>query len=199
VLGSKSNAIPVKGTYSADFHVSLDLKAAGVYPLALILHYTDANQYPFSALTIQPFVFGKEDVSPVFGQAKAATFSRAGKFRLNLKNLSDREVRTATRLIVPRELTVTEDVKALTLEPKGETRASFAVRNFTALVGSSYQVYAVSEFDANGLHYTSIVPGTITIAESSAMFGTKRVTLIVILAVLVVLVVLFVGAQFKRT
>ena len=195
ILASKMAELPVGGNYKVEENFKLSLAKPGTYPLTLVMHYTDANQYPFSALTGQTFAYKTEAVSPIFGQLKSTSFSKEGQLKLVLKNSGDAEIKTNTYLVAPRELTVAEKALSLAIAPKAEQSGSFAVKKFSALSGSTYQVFAISEFEDQGLHYTSISPGTIKIVERQEIFGLSYTTLFIILAMLIII---FIGAQFFK-
>lgn len=195
ILAEKRTELPVGASYQAQASIPLSATRLGNYPLTLIMHYTDANQYPFSALTAQTFVYKKEAPSPLFGQVKSTVFSKEGKLRFKLKNLGDKKIIAKAYLVAPRELTVEEQKLELAVDPKSEQSAGFTVRNFSALSGSTYQVFAVSEFDDAGVHYANIAPGTIKIVEERGFLGLSQTVIIVILAALVLV---FLGAQFIK-
>lgn len=195
ILSDKEPELPVNGIYRANFSVPLSLGKPGTYPLILIMHYTDANQYPFSALTVQTFAYGKEAPSPLFGQAKSTSFSKEGWLRLTLKNLGDREIKANTYLVAPRELTVEEEKLSLSISPKSEQSTRFRLKNFSALNGSTYQLFAVSEFEDQGLHHTSVAPGTVKIVAAQEIFGLSYTAIFIILGALLII---FVGSQFFR-
>lgn len=196
ILAEKKTELPVNSSYQAQATIPIPkMTKPGTYPLVLVMHYTDANQYPFSALTCQTFVFQKEAVSPLFGQIKPATFSVAGKLHFTVRNFSNEEIKTKTYLVAPRELTVVEENLQLIIPPKSEQSSTFNVKNFSALSGSTYQVFAISEFEDQGLHYTIIAPGTVKIIEDKALWG---VNLNLLISILAVLLIIFVAAQFFR-
>lgn len=195
LLLEKRTELPVNGSYQAQATLPLALKNPGTYPLLLVLHYTDANQYPFSALSAQTFSWQKEAAAPLFGQARPATFFKEGKLNFKLKNLGDQPVTAAVSLFAPGELTVTDAPATLTVPPKGKADGSFTITNFSALSGSTYQLFVIAEFDDHGLHYTAVLPGTVRIIEPKSYFGISQNVLIVILAALIVI---FLGAQFIR-
>ncbi len=195
ILAEKRSELPVDASYQARASIPLSAAKPGSYPLILIMHYTDANQYPFSALSAQTFVLGKESPSPLFGQVKSTTFSKEGKLRFKLKNLGDKEIAARTYLVTPRELTANEQKLELAVGPKSEQSAGFSVKNFSALSGSTYQIFAVSEFEDGGTHYTSIAPGTIKIVEDKVFLGLNQNLLMIALAALVII---FVCAQFIK-
>jgi hypothetical protein len=195
LLAEKRTELPVNAAYQARVSLPLTLKTPGTYPLMLVLHYADANQYPFSALSIQPFVYRREAVPPLLGQMRPASFAKEGEVNLILKNTGQVPLKTMTRLIAPRELTVTNDQRPLALAPRAQATATFRLSNFSALAGSTYQVYAVTEFEAGGLHYTGLIPGTIKIIAEQGLFGLSRVIMV---GILIALIALFVGAQFIK-
>lgn len=195
VLAEKMAELPVNASYQTRTTLPVPITKPGTYPLILVMHYTDANQYPFSALTAQTFVFRKEAVSPVFGRVNSTSFFKEGRLGFKLKNLGDREIAASTGLVAPRELTVKEEKIKLKIGPRSERSAGFTVNNFSALSGSTYQVFAVTEFEDGGQHYTSVAPGTIRVFEEKSFLGLSQNIILILLAALVVI---FVGAQFVR-
>jgi len=194
-LLEKKAELPVNLCYQAEVNFPLSISKPGTYPLILTMHYTDANQYPFSALIAQTYIFLKESVSPIFGQVKSVSFFKEGNLGFKLKNLGDREIKAKTYLVAPRELTVEKNQLELVVGPKSEKNGSFTIKNFSALSGSTYQVFAVSEFEDKELHYTAIAPGTIKIVEDKLLFGLGQNFLLIILASLVAV---FIFAQFYK-
>jgi len=195
LLAEKRPELPVNTAYQAQFNVPLTHQLPGNYPLILILHYTDANQYPFSALSVQTYAFGREAPSPIFGQAKATAFAKEGELRFTLKNLGESEVRAKTYLVAPQELSVGQEKVELVLSPKSEGSASFKLKNFSALNGSTYQLFAVTEYESGGLHYTSVAPGTVKITAEESLLGLSYILIYLLLAALVIA---FIAAQFVK-
>ena len=193
VLAEKKSELPIDGAYQADVTFKPVIKKPGTYPLFLILHYTDANQYPFSALSAQTFIYQKEAVAPIFGQLKSTSFSKEGSLQLVLKNLGDNAIETKTSIVAPRELSIINNGEPIMVPSKGEAAASFNIKNFSALAGSTYQVFAVSESEDNDLHYTSIAPGTIKIVAAQEVFGLGYPLVFTLLALLIIV---FIGTQF---
>ena len=194
VLADKKGELKIDEAYQNISTFKLNLQKPGQYPLTLVMHYTDANQYPFSALTAQTFVYQKEAVSTLFGQLKSVTISKEGKLTLTIKNLGDTEAKTKTYLVAPRELTVEEKPSEFKLGPKSAQDLSFIVKNFSALAGSTYQVFAVSEAEDADFHYTNVFPGTVKIVEKN-IFANYQ---IYFFALIIVLLVVFVAFQFKK-
>lgn len=195
VLTEKRMELPVDSSYQARATIPIPFAKPGTYPLVLVLHYTDANQYPFSALSCQTFVYKKETLAPLFGRVRSIVFSKEGKLSFELKNLTGREIKAKIYFVVPAELTVADEKQEFIIGPKSEKSPSFSVKNFSALSGSTYQVFAVSEFEDKGLHYTSIAPGTVKIVEERSFLGLGQNVIIIILAALVII---FAGAQFIK-
>jgi hypothetical protein len=195
VLSSKIAELAVGETRELEQTLPFNIARPGTYPLALITHYTDANQYPFSALLMQTFVYRDSGFPPLSGQLSSASFDREGKLDYKIKNSGQGVVKVQTTLIAPAELTIVPVNRELIIEPGTEQGLSFAVKNFSALPGSTYQIFAVAEFEENGLHYTAIAPGLIKIVARRAILGIDQSIYIAILALLLLL---FVGAQLLR-
>ena len=131
----------------------------GVYPVVVIIHYSDANGYPFSALLCRTFsLHQNEPVAEIFGEMTPATLSKKGKIKLTLKNTGKSEIKTSTTLIAPKEFKISQEKQQTAVLSKAVKKLSFPVENFSALTGSQYQIYAISEYEQNGIHQTSITP-----------------------------------------
>jgi hypothetical protein len=199
ILLAKSDEIGIGQSYTAHTRQWLSFKLPGDYPLIIILHYTDANQYPFSALTSAVFRYRSETMpSLILGSMDSKTFWEKGKLSLDFKNLSDSVLELSTRLITPRELSVGENNIKTQVQPRGQGGVDFAVKNFSALSGSSYQVFAVSEYEENGVHRTQITPGFIKIVERRTFLGVDYAYLIIVLVILVLLFAFFQFSPFKK-
>ena len=196
IMAKKLQELGVDKTYKIFEEIKLDLASAGKYPLIVTMHYADANQYPFSALNAQTFIYRAEEIpAQVFGRMRSASFWKEGKVKLTLKNMGAEDISAVTNLVVPRELTVAENNQKMEVCGKSEKSASFKIENFSALHGSTYQVFAVSEYEKDGVHHTNITPGTIKIVESKEIFG---ISYNVIIALLALLILFFIAAQFIK-
>jgi hypothetical protein len=194
-FGKKQAELGINQTYVADLTFDLDLETSGLYPLVLIMHYTDANNYPFSALTAQTFTYGSQEIpSEIFGKLSAKNFWKRGKVKLTLKNLSESEINAKAYLVSPREITVEDELVNISLPPKGSKSLSFSVNNFSALSGSSYQVYAVAEYEKDGIHQASMIPAVIKIIEKN-FFVDYKMHIIIFVSLLIIVFLLF---QFKK-
>ena len=193
-MGEKKTELPINGDYRAQFTFPLSYPRAGTYPLILVMHYTDANQYPFSALTCQTFAYKKEAAPEIFGQLKPTQFSGGGTVKLILKNMGESEIKAASRLILSRELTVKNGRSETALGSRSQKELDFDVSNFSALAGSTYQAFAITEYEKGDYHFTVVSPGTISIVEKS-LFKEYQ---IYFYAVIAVLLVLFIAFQFKK-
>jgi hypothetical protein len=195
VLSDKISELPVGEMGMIEQYLPFKIARPGTYPLALVTHYTDVNQYPFSALSLQTFVYRDAGYPPLFGQLSSAAFDREGKLSYKLKNSGQGVITAQTTLIAPAELTVAEANREIVIEPGTEQSLSFAVKNFSALPGSAYQAFAVAEFEERGLHYTAIAPSLIRITARREILGIDQS---IYLAVLVLLLLLFAGFQLLK-
>lgn len=191
-LAKKRQDLGINQRYKAYTTFKLGKIKPGQYPLVLIMHYTDANQYPFSALTCQTYSYKAANLpSDIFGRMKSRTFWKQGKVKLTLKNMSDSEISTSTFLVIPREITVAGGSQKATLLPKSQQTINFSVENFSALSGSNYQIFAIAEYEKEGRHQTSITPGMLKIVEAKQILGINYLYFMIIFAVLVAVFIAF--------
>ncbi len=187
------DVLQINETHTIETTFDMDIQTVGRYPLLVTVDYADLNQYPFSAIASSYFVY-KEDVSPkIHGKINNVGISGSGKLVLTLKNLLDTEKKIRVKLVVPRELSVPEPTKDVELGTKSEKEIRFDVKNFSALAGSSYQVFAVTGYEDNDKHYTVTIPGIVKIKERSDFLKTYKVVFIIIGAALLAA---FLGLQF---
>ncbi|MBN2057487.1 MAG: hypothetical protein JW782_01650 [Candidatus Saganbacteria bacterium] len=192
VMAAKRQELGINQRYTVAETFDLDLKKPGQYPLILVMHYTDANQYPFSALTCNTFVLGAgSSPAEIFGRMEQATFWKEGEAKLTLRNISDAVISGSTQLVVPRELSVKRSPQPVKLSAKADRMLKFPVENFSALSGSNYQVFAITEYDLNNEHQTNITPGMLRIVETRTILGLSYTLVAALLAVLVVVFILW--------
>ncbi|OGR90423.1 MAG: hypothetical protein A2992_01755 [Elusimicrobia bacterium RIFCSPLOWO2_01_FULL_59_12] len=190
--------LPVGNSYAADFQLSVQRLPPGRYPLILHILYADANGYPFSIVTVAPFELRAAPVPQVLGLLGNAAIHRRGRVTLKLKNLDAQEKRLRVRLLLPQELSADSSSLDLTLRPDQETRTAFAIRNFSALAGSTYPLFAIIEYDLAGLHHTAIASGLVQIGSGHSFLTQQSVFLAGAIASLIVLLLLNVRRHRKR-
>lgn len=191
VLARKMPEVAINGKYEVYEEFKVDLSKPGEYPLVIVMHYADANQYPFSALTCQTFNYQTKSLpAEIFGKMRSKKFWKKGKVSLTLKNLSEKSLALKTSLVGPRELNFPA-AKKVNISGKGTSKIDFELENFSALSGSTYQVFALSEYDNDGVHQTTITPGTVRIVQEKSFAGLKYSHLIILLGIMIVLFVLF--------
>jgi hypothetical protein len=105
--------------------------------------------------------------------------------------MSDSEISAKTFLVIPREITVAGRSQKITLLPKSQKTMSFSVENFSALSGSNYQIFAITEYEKDGRHQTSITPGMLKIVEAKQILGINYIYFMVVFAVLVAVFIAF--------
>ena len=195
-IAEKKTQLGVNQTYQVESAYKLKAANPGDYPLIVIMHYADANQYPFSAINCQTFSYKKTaPPSEIFGSLKKTTFFKTGKLKLVLKNMSEEDIRAMTSLVLPRELSVDQPEQEIYIPAKSSASLEFKVENFSALTGSNYQVFAVTQYIKDGFNQTNITPGMVHIVQEKKILGVSYTIIIIVLAVLAAL---FIAAQFFK-
>ena len=142
------------------------LKLNGTYPLLITLIYHDLNMYAMSMPEVVLFelVKGGKELS-FTGRIGTIDIQGTGQVNLALDNSTDRAVAGRFRMLLPKELTTANKSGTFDLQANQTRQLRFPITNMGALVGSSYKIFAIMEFDESGSHYSVL---------SSAMINVKK-------------------------
>lgn len=148
----------------ADRCAGLPLPSAGNFPLLITRHYQDVNGYRFSAADVRNIVLGmppdsKQQV-PILNPAIDGKLGVEGDgtsftFKANLLNSSTQAKRIAVSFFTSRELRVLTPPQVVDIPPSGLVDVSGKVENFSGLIGSTYAVFIVTQWEENGLRNSS--------------------------------------------
>ncbi|MFH0925789.1 MAG: hypothetical protein V1872_09215 [bacterium] len=197
-LSPSKKDLQINEQYEFKSTFKLILKKPGTYPFGIRIYYTDANQYLFSVLTYHLFSYQKEMVSLIYGNIPPISIAKKGKLKFIVKNLSDNKISLSNFLMLPRELSILQPSRNVTLKARSKEVIIFPVKSVSALPGSTYQVFIVTETEDNNFHYTSISQGTISIVKERAILGVSYPILITIIIILVVIFVIIQVSTGKR-
>jgi hypothetical protein len=193
------NNLEIKGKHSVEIDADLALTKAGRYPVVVNVDYTDANQYPFSAMTITHFVYRENLPSQIFGTLQNIEISTGGSLALSLKNLDEKPKDVMVRLVLPKELSSSNLTRTIPVKGKSEEKVHFDVKNFSALPGSSYSIFAIMGYDEGDLHYSASVGGNIKVtAEQGFVKSNQRLLIGVAVALGVIFVYFNIRAFWGR-
>ncbi len=183
-------------TFNGRFHINLgDNVPLGGYAFIVRTDYKDANGYPFSSISIPPerLVIGKPSSSLVSGKINGVNLPVDGSKStvLNVRNLDDREHDVKITLYLPRELDADIGETTLSLNPRDEKEFIFDVSSMGALEGSSYAIYALIEYEEEGMHYSSVATGIVRIVGAEEGFSIPGWAYIAVLSVVVLLFIVY--------
>ena len=170
---------------------------SGEHSIIIIVHYTDLNAYPFSAVTTIPVLTDAADPVSEKVQAELSTakIRRGGKLTLKLSTHSDRELPVRAELALPDELVAQESVREIALTPGSRHEVVFAIRNRSARSGSRYVVTAVVDYRDGNRHRSLAVNSIVHVVPRRDAFTANRV---IWMTVAGVLAALFVLVQFVK-
>jgi len=195
LIAEKKPELKVGETYSFFESIFIPQYKPGNYPAILTLHYTDANEYPFSAVSCQTYQIGKKIPSSLSMQGRSTAISAKGKVKLTIKNPGGLEVKGTISLIAPKEIVIANNPHACAIKPRSQNAAFFEISNASALSGSTYNLFGIFEYDDNGQHFSIITPLTVKIRANDGFLGMSYSFIFILL---ISLVALFVFFQFKR-
>jgi len=147
----------------------------GKYVIGLIIDYSDANGYPFSAISPGNLVIKEPSASKVTGAIDEVTIGTKGegKLKVKLRNLDNKAHDVKVRLMLPRELNVDLEENVVYMPAKSEEEVTFKISSFGALAGSKYVAMAAIE-STDDMHYSSIARGFISIVEEKNPFSIPK-------------------------
>jgi hypothetical protein len=145
----------------------------GIHPIIVRLDFTDANQYPFSSISVTHFTHKTNRHPQIFGKIDPVKLKREGKLHVAVKNLDDKPKNIRLRLILPRELSCTNADQQVALKPLEEKPFIFDLSNFSALPGAKHAVFALMEYEDEGSHLSLSIPGTVEIIEKRKLSKTE--------------------------
>jgi hypothetical protein len=142
------------------------LKLYGTYPLLITLIYHDSNMYAMSIPEVVLFelVKGGKELS-FTGRIETTDVQDTGQVKLTLDNSTDRAVAGQFRVLLPKELTTANKSGTFELQANKTSQLRFPITNMGALVGSSYKIFAIMEFDESGSHYCVLASAMIKVKK----------------------------------
>lgn len=148
----------------------LELEKIGVYPLIAKIHFKDAGGYPMTTIIVNPFTY-KEITSPnIYGRLYESVLSTNGELLLDMTNSGYEDLNLDINILVPDEISVKQTRTRLELEGRSKKDLRFALKNFSALAGAVYPVWATIEYEWEDKHFTYICSGEIRIIPSENFF-----------------------------
>ncbi|MBI2084921.1 MAG: hypothetical protein HYT71_00200 [Candidatus Aenigmarchaeota archaeon] len=157
-----------------NMNMTAELKP-GKYPIVTITEYSDANNYPFSAISYTFLVYNHRTSSDVNGLIDDVQIPKGGKSGTKLKivNSGPSEKDVKITLFLPKELFTSSYTENVTLHPSEQKSIGIEISSLSALPGSAYTILASIEYDDSGLHYSSFARGLATISKNDGLFSNS--------------------------
>jgi hypothetical protein len=201
-LGRMDPNIPQTASFSVQIGAST---APGMYPIALLTEYKDANGYQFSSVTPNYLVIKEarsSQIDATVSQEEVGNKGEIKKVTVSLRNMDQKDHDVKIRIYAPKELKINPEEKTLTVKGRDSPKAEFEISSFGALPGSSYVVFASVDYDEGGIHYTSTASGLIKVIEQKETFSFRNEWIAIIVVVILVVAVIafqFIGRPRQKT
>lgn len=177
----------------------------GVYPMALLTEYKDANGYQFSSVTPNYLVIKEarsSQVDATVSQQEIGNKGEVKKITVTLRNMDQADHEVKVRIYSPKELKIDPIEKTLTVKARDSPKIEFDISSFGALPGSNYVVFSSIEYDLDGTHYTSTASGLVKVVEQKDAFSLRNEWIAIIIVVTLVVAVIafqFIGRPVQKT
>ena len=192
-------AISGSNLWTHDFAIDkTGLDKPGCYPLFVLITYHDANMYPFSANQITKVYY--QDVNPkklLDVNLYASEIKSTGHVDFKIKNNAANSVSGSYQFFLPKELTAKENQQPFSLNPKEEKIFNLNIKNETALIGSSYNIYGIAEITDDENHYTFISSNITNILNSSNKIHINKTFIGGIIFILFIFLMTIIGELYR--
>lgn len=152
-----------KRTVKKKFAIPWEGKLPGRYLAYVLVNYTDANQYPFSAPSVAPFVWKDARSPEIFCHLNDIGLDQRERLRLKLQNFSGSPITASLDLLVPKEFRVGAYPGEVPLSPYETRILSIPITNQLGTMNSSYPIYACARYDKGGYRYAAFAGAALTV------------------------------------
>lgn len=182
--------------FTEEFTDEVTFDKPGRYPVLISVDYTDANQYPFNALTMNYADYRESPNARVAGSIGVLNLSGSDRLDVSVKNADESARRVTVRLAASKEFAVQNRVREISIEPGEEKKIGFDIKNVGGLPGSTYPVFALITYDDASFRYLSVSSGSIVVMKRGIWHGLK-LPLAILLAILVCIILFFYLARLR--
>jgi hypothetical protein len=173
-------------TWETALELADDAVGAGRWPFRIGIDYTDANGYPFHALSVGTVAKGAVPPATLgFVGIEARAFADSGALEARLKNLSAATRTVEVAVEVPEGIELAEPVPALELAGWEERALEVSLVNRTGLPGSRYAIFASAEYDDGGFHQTVLTSAALELVAPQAFLDRHGARLALLAGLLV--------------
>lgn len=180
ILSPGSNEVwPIKASISLE-RIShkeaggeIELPAKGRFPLIVLRHYEDVNGVKFSVADVTEIFVGSltpEELSIAKIPQVNTTFACDGDGKtfsclLTMRNLSQTAKKIAVSYHTSQELQLKPPVSVIDLAPHSSVSLASDVENISGLPGSGYAIFAVMQWNQNGIASEATVARIVNVRE----------------------------------
>ena len=196
IYGKSRKILGPNENFTEEFSSDVSFQKPGRYPVLVSVDYTDANQYPFNALTITYVDYGDAPNARVTGAIGVLRLSDRERMKVSVKNVDEVERKVSVRLVNSKEFAVSGRVREIALLPGDEKELIFDIRNSGGLSGSTYPVFALITYEDAAYHYLNVTSGSIMVVKRG-LWHVLKMPLAILLAVLLCVILLFYLMKLK--
>ena len=195
--GALKKRLGIGERYTEEFTLNAAMKRPGRYPLPVTVDYSDANLYPFSALSIGYVDYVKSMPGGISGEIPEIVVSDSGEGEVIIRDSDPVKRMVSCALVSSRDIAIEQPLKAIAVGPGMSTTIPFHLKSLSGRNGSKYAVFAILEYDDNEYHYSNAVQGMVRV-ESSRFTKKYRRYLLAVMIALFLIVFLYNIKGFRK-
>ncbi len=196
IYGKARKVLAPNEHFTEEFTNEVSFEKPGRYPVLISVDYTDANQYPFNAMTINYADYGDAPNARVTGNIGVLDVSDRERMKVSVKNVDEVQRKVSVRLVTSKEFAVSDKVQEIDLSPGEEKKLIFDIRNNGGLSGSTYPVFALITYEDAAYHYMNLTSGSIMVIKRGVWHIIKA-PLAILLGIILSIILLFYLAKLK--
>lgn len=199
--GETIDNLPTGGVYYTKVTIPASLDT-GIHTAIIRLHYSDANCYPFTALSaVHVATEGPATINELISVSASPTMLKQQSV-CNVTIAPSPEITTplpiTVKIVTPSEITCEQPIIKLTLLPHESKTVQFKIRNISALPDSNYGILIVADYHWEGQHRSSVTGSAVRVAIPflyTKTFKNIGVNLLIVAFLVFILLQLFPGIK----
>jgi hypothetical protein len=195
-------------TWTVDYLLPAATEYKGAYPVYVKFLYEDRNGYKFTApsvLSLNTPELGNDELVNLYTnklnpKAVCEPSGQAYKCTVTMLNRNPTPIQATVQLFTTDELVSTPENLEIAIPPAPEeTRVSFAITNFSALIGSTYPVVVGINWKQDGLNNFISTISSVKIEEISPTFIPIVIGVLVVLVLIATIVLIRLKPRSKTS
>ena len=196
--GSQMQSLEINNPHIWRIPFEFSAESEGTYTVVADVVYHDANKYKFSLKSLNTLNYKKSTLSEISGSIKTDLRKKSGKLYINNEGITKKNLKISFE--APDELKINNKIKNksldIVIDKDSKQEIDFEINSVSALQGSTYNIYAIIEYEKNSIHYSDFISGAVKVAEKNKFF--ENIYLIMLITAIFIIGIISYFADIKK-